>query len=357
MKRQEKKAFVSNPLANATGKQYEKSGKILTLDTSKLGQAGKLNTPQKPYKPVECGMYKLPKYFLPDVETAAPYKKNKPGDVMKLFEKYPNLDYVSVYNFSTKDNQVNKDVWERFLYLYDNGFIGRIYNKINGYFTSGLQNYVKTHSQQDCDVFFDTKRGVDNSFLTEAIQAEITPNNGFKSDAERLRVLRNLIHDFITTPNELFEAMYDNAREFLINEAKKFDITITGIKEDPALPSWQTNNNGEAILLFTRFFNLGAVFDNSLWFNQVIHRDTKKENDKQVLYTVALKDNLAQLQVSTKSISQSENEDGRENGDYPIGGDEDAGDGGNNGKNSDKTMLLFGVGILAAIFFLKRYKR
>lgn len=358
MRRQRKKAYVSNPLANATGKQYNDSGKTLTLDTSKLGQAGKLaNSTQKPYKPVECGMYKLPKYFLPDVETAARYKKNKSEAIMKLFEKYPSLDYVSVYNFSTKENQVNKDVWERFLYLYDNGFIGRIYNKINGYFTNGLQNYVKTHSQQDCDVFFDTKRGVDNSFLTEEIHAEITPNNGFKSDTERLRVLRNLIHDFITTPNELFEAMYDNARQFLINEAKKFDLTIIGIKEDPAIPMWQTNKDGKSITLFTRFGNLGAAFDYSLWFNQVIHRDTKKENDKQILYTVAIKDNLQQLQVSTKSISQSENEDGRENGDYPQGGgDEDAGGGGNNGKNSDKTMLLLGVGILAAIFFLKRFK-
>ena len=357
MKRQrEKKAFVSNPLANATGKQYEKSGKTLTLDTSKLGQAGKLTTPQKPYKPVQCGMYKLPKYYLPDVETAAPYKKNKAEAVMKLFEKYPSLDYVSVYNFSTKDNQVNKDVWERFLYLYDNGFIRRIYDKINGYFTSGLQNYVKTHSQQDRDVFFDTKRGADNSFLTETIHAEITPNNGFKSDAERLRVLRNLIHDFITAPNELFEAMYDNAREFLINEAKKFDLTIIGIKEDPALPEWQTNKDGKSTRLIYRFFNLGAVFDFSLTFNQVIHRDTKKENDKQILYTVAIKDNLQQLQVSTKSISQSENEDGRENGDYPQGGG-DGGDGGDGGNSSDKTMLLLGIVILAAIFFLKKYKR
>lgn len=353
MRRQGKKAFVSNPLANATGKQYTESGKTLTLDTSKLKYLNKT----KPYKPIECGMYKLPKYFLPDVETAAPYRNNKTEAVMKLFEKYPSLDYVSVYNFSTKENQVNKDVWERFLYLYDNGFIRRIYDKINGYFTNGLQNYAKTHSQQDCDVFFDTKRELDNTFLTEAIHTEITPNNGFKSDAERLRVLRNLIHDFITTPNELFEAMYDNAKQFLIEEAKKFDLTIIGIKEDPVLPEWQTNKDGKSIRLFYRFFNFGAVFDFSLTYNQVIHRDTKKENDKQILYTVALKDNLQQLQVSTKSISQSENEDGRENGDYPTGGgDEDAGGGGNNGKNSDKTMLLLGVGILAAIFALKRFK-
>ena len=350
MKRQREKIYVSNPLANATGRQFVDSGKKFILEK---GSPVKIT---KPYKPVQCGMYKLPKYYLPDVETAAPYKKNKAEAVMKLFEKYPSLDYVSVYNFSTKDNQVNKDVWERFLYLYDNGFIRRIYDKINGYFTSGLQNYVKTHSQQDRDVFFDTKRGADNSFLTETIHAEITPNNGFKSDAERLRVLRNLIHDFITAPNELFEAMYDNAREFLINEAKKFDLTIIGIKEDPVLPEWQTNKDGKSTRLIYRFFNLGAVFDFSLTFNQVIHRDTKKENDKQILYIVAIKDNLQQLQVSTKSISQSENEDGRENGDYPQGGG-DGGDGGNGGNSSDKTMLLLGIAILAAIFFLKKYKR
>lgn len=350
MRRQRKKAFVSNPLANATGKQFTNSGKTLTLDTSKLKDLNKT----KPYKPVECGMYKLPKYFLPDVETAAPYKKNNPGAVMKLFEKYPSLDYVSAYHFSTKDSDVNKEVWRKFLSLYDQGYIKRIYNKINGYFEAELPNYTRKNNNTE---YF--KAGATaGKFLYEIITEEITTRIGFESSAEKQKILLQLIYDYIYTPETLFEAMYDNAKQFLIEEAKKFDLTIIGIKEDPALPSWQTNKDGKSIQLFTHFFNLGAVFDNSLVFNQVIHRDTKKENDKQILYTVALKDNLQQLQVSTKSISQSENEDGRENGDYPTGGgDEDAGGGGNNGKNSDKTMLLLGVGILAVIFFLKKYKR
>lgn len=355
MKRQRNKAFVSNPLANATGRQYEKSGKTLTLDTSKLGQAGKLNTTQKPYKPVQCGMYKLPKYYLPDVETAAPYKKNKAEAVMKLFEKYPSLDYVSAYHFSTKDSDVNKEVWKKFLDLYDQGYIKRIFNKINRYFEAELPNYTRKNNNTE---YF--KAGATaGKFLYEIITEEITTRIGFESSAEKQKILLQLIYDYIYTPETLFEAMYDNARQFLINEAKKFDLTIIGIKEDPVLPEWQTNKDGKSTRLIYRFFNLGAVFDFSLTFNQVIHRDTKKENDKQILYTVAIKDNLQQLQVSTKSISQSENEDGRENGDYPQGGGDggDGGDGGNGGNSSDKTMLLLGIGILAAIFFLKKYKR
>lgn len=348
MKRQEKKAFVSNPLANATGKQFVDSGKKFTLEKGSLVKI------TKPYKPVLCGMYKLPKYFLPDVETAAPYRKNKTEAVMKLFEKYPSLDYVSAYHFSTKDSDVNKEVWKKFLSLYDQGYIKRIYNKINGYFEAELPNYTRKNNNTE---YF--KAGATaGKFLYEIITEEITTRIGFESSTEKQKILLQLIYDYIYTPEALFEAMYDNAKQFLIEEAKKFDLTIIGIKEDPALPEWQTNKDGKSTRLIYRFFNLGAVFDYSLIYNQVIHRDTKKENDKQILYTVALKDNLQQLQVSTKSISQSENEDGRENGDYPTGGgDEDAGGGGNNGKNSDKTMLLLGVGILAVIFFIKRKKR
>ena len=348
MKRQEKKAFVSNPLANATGKQFVDSGKKFTLEKGSLVKI------TKPYKPVLCGMYKLPKYFLPDVETAAPYRKNKTEAVMKLFEKYPSLDYVSAYHFSTKDSDVNKEVWKKFLSLYDQGYIKRIYNKINGYFEAELPNYTRKNNNTE---YF--KAGATaGKFLYEIITEEITTRIGFESSTEKQKILLQLIYDYIYTPEALFEAMYDNAKQFLIEEAKKFDLTIIGIKEDPALPEWQTNKDGKSTRLIYRFFNLGAVFDFSLTFNQVIHRDTKKENDKQILYIVAIKDNLQQLQVSTKSISQSENEDGRENGDYPTGGgDEDAGGGGNNGKNSDKTMLLLGVGILAVIFFIKRKKR
>ena len=347
MRRQRKKAIVSNPLANATGKQFVDSGKKFTLEK---GSPVKI---KKPYKPVLCGMYVLPKYFLPDVKTAAPYRNNKAETVMKLFEKYPSLDYVSAYHFSTKDSEINKAVWSKFLDLYEQGFIKRIYNKINGYFDAELPNYIKKENNTE---YF--KAGTTTEkFLYETISNEITTRIGFESSAEKQKILLQLIYDYIYTPETLFEAMYDNAKQFLIEEAKKFDLTIIGIKEDPVLPEWQTNKDGKSTRLFYRFFNLGAVFDNSLAFNQVIHRDTKKENDKQILYTVAIKDNLQQLQVSTKSISQSENEDGRENGDYPTGGDEDAGDSGNNGKSSDKTMLLLGVGILAVIFFIKRNKR
>ena len=356
MKKQRKKAYVSNPLANATGKQYNDSGKTLTLDTSKLGQAGKLaNSTQKPYKPVECGMYKLPKYFLPDVKTVAPFAKGKGevGDIMDIFKKYPSLDYVSAYHFSTKDSEVNKEVWKKFLDLYDQGYIKRIYDKINGYFASGLPNYVKEHSQSEIDSYFIP------TYVEEVIAEEITTNNGFKSNSEWLRILRELIYNFISNPEELFEAMYKNAKQQLLTEGRLLSLKIKDIidKEDG---SWYRNENENIIFAATShpaLFRIGSIFDFSVYYNGIIHREIEKENAKQILYSVALKDNLAQLQVSTKGISKAENEDGRSEGDFPTGGgDEDAGGGGNN-KNNDKTMLLLGIGILAAIFFMKRYKR
>ena len=352
MRRQKKKAFVSNPLANATGKQYEKSGKTPTLDTSKLKDLNKT----KPYKPVECGMYKLPKYYLPDVETAAPFARGKGEvkDIMNIFKKYPSLDYVSAYHFSTKDSDVNKEVWKKFLDLYDQGYIKRIFNKINGYFTSGLQNYVKEHSQSEIDNYFYP------TYVEEVIAEEITTNNGFKSNSEWLRILRELIYNFISNPEELFETMYKNAKQQLLTEARKLSLKITRIsdKEDGA---WFQMEDGATIPLGVIVINavkLGTIFDMSLLFNWRIHKDAEQENTTKVLYSVALKDNLQQLQVSTKGISKAENEDSRSKGDFPTGGgDEDVGGGGNNGKNSDKTMLLLGLGILAAIFFIKRNKR
>lgn len=354
MKRQRNKAFVSNPLANATGRQYEKSGKTLTLDTSKLEQA--LNTPQKPYKPVQCGMYKLPKYYLPDVKTVAPYAKGKGevADIMDIFKKYPSLDYVSAYHFSTKDNEVNKKVWEKFLDLYDQGYIKRIYDKINRYFASGLPNYVKEHSQSEIDRYFYP------TYVEEVIAEEVTTNNGFKSNSEWLRILRELIYNFISNPEELFETMYKNAKQQLLTEGRLLSLKIKDItdKEDG---SWFRNENGNIILAATAhpaLFKIGSIFDFSVYYNGIIHREIEKENAKQIIYSVALKDNLQQLQVSTKGISKAENEDSRSEGDFPTGGgDEDAGSGGKNGKNSDKTMLLLGLGILAAIFFIKRNKR
>lgn len=356
MKIQREKIYVSNPLANATGKQYTESGKTLTLDTSKLKQVGKLSTPQKPYKPEQCGMYKLPKYYLPDVETAAPFArgKGKVADIMDIFKKYPNLDYVSPYYFSTKDNEVNKDVWERFLDLYDQGYIKRIYDKINRYFASGLQNYVKEHSQSEIDRYFYP------TYVEEVIAEEITPNNGFKDEAEKQRVLRSLIYNFITSPELLFEAMYENSKQQLLTEARKMSLSIAKIsdKEDGAYFAKEDGSILMAIIVIPGAQKMGSILDTSLLLNSRIHKDAEQENTTKVLYSVALKDNLTQLQVSTKGISKEENKDSRSEGDFPTGGgDEDAGGGGNNGKNSDKTMLLLGLGILAAIFFIKRNKR
>ena len=357
MKRQREKIYVSNPLANATGKQYTESGKTLTLDRSKLKQVGKLSTPQKPYKPVECGMYKLPKYYLPDIETANPFVRSKGSkieDIMNIFKKYPSLDYVSAYHFSTKDSDVNKEVWKKFLDLYDQGYIKRIYDKINGYFASGLQNYVKEHSQSEIDNYFYP------TYVEEVIAEEITTNNGFKSNSERLRILRELIYNFISNPEELFDAMYENAKQQLLTEARKISLSIAKIsdKEDGAYFAKEDGSILMAIIVIPGAQKMGALLDSSLLFNWRIHKDAEQENTTKVLYSVALKDNLQQLQVSTKGISKAENEDSRSEGDFPTGGgDEDAGGGGNNGKNSDKTMLLLGLGILAAIFFIKRNKR
>ena len=354
MKRKKSRTIAMNPLANATGKQYTGTGKEFTLDTSKLSNL-ELKAPQKPYNPAKCGMFLLPKYFLPDVEKAAGFtKRGRIEDIINIFKKYPSLDYVSAYHFSTKDIEINKKVWERFTDLYDQGYIKRIYDKINGYFASELQNYVKTHSQSEIDGYFIP------TYIEEVIAEEITTNNGFKDNAEKQRILRSLIFNFINSPATLFEAMYENAKQQLLTEARKLTLKITGISDAENGAHFQTES-GQTMplaIFVPGVQKLATIFDSSLLFNWRIHKDAENENAKKVLYSVALKDNLTQLQVSTKGISKAENEDSRSEGDFPTGGgDEDAGGGRNNGKNSNMPMLLLAIGILAAIFVLKKKKR
>lgn len=342
-----------NILANATGatKQLPTGTKINTSKPQSI--IGKLSAfENKPYNPIKCQMFLLPKFYLPDIETAAGYRNNSVEAIMNLFYKYPSLDYFSAYGFSTQNNQVNKDVWKKFLDLYDQGYIKRIYDKINGYFEGGLQNYVKNNTDEN---YF--KAGArDGQFLYQKITEEITVRIGFESSSEKQEILWQLIYDFIYTPEALFEAIYKNAKQFLINEAKKLNPSISGISDDPATSNYKTAN-GSLDMLSTRYGKIGSVMDFALTFNKSIYTQAKENNKKLTLYTIALKDNLTQLQVSTKAISNSENEDGRQNGDYPGGEDENAGGRGNDVKNSDKTMLLLGIGVLVIIFILERFKR
>lgn len=346
-----KKYIVSNPLvANATGKTVGKQIKLAApkLPSTSTGSAGSESQKQKPYTPVKCEMYKLPKCYLPDVKTASGYKNNKVSDILEVFKKYPSLDYVSAYSFSTKDSEVNKAVWKRFLELYDLGYIKRVYDKINGYFENGLQNYVKTHSQAEIDSYFPVNH------LRDEIGTIITRNIGFRDNVSYQNDLLDFIKSFISAPETLFQAMYDNSKKQLLTEARSITLKITGVsdKEDG---TYFADVKGNRVSLFDQnpaLFKLASILDTALLWNGQIYRKTLQTNNKKQLYTVALKDNLIQLQVSTKGVSDGENE---ELGDFDEGEKDDNSKGARNfSKSNNKSIILGGVAILAGIFLLKR---
>lgn len=97
MKRQREKIFVSNPLANATGRQYEKIGKTLTFDTGKLEIIQNARIKQETikkekyllpdYKVEECTYAVLPYYLTLGYSPQADYREFGKHVIKKWFDK------------------------------------------------------------------------------------------------------------------------------------------------------------------------------------------------------------------------------------------------------------------------------
>lgn len=199
MKRQRKKVFVSNPLANATGKQFTDSGKTLTLDTSKLNVLKNAQIKQQlikrdkslvpDFKTEECTYAILPYYITLGYSPKADYVEFGKHVIKKWFDKNKwdrwgvakittSFDYMvllkpyelvhkkftskpySLFDirersiFSYGSTQEAKNAWEKFSGVYynngNNTLLHNLFERINLYFKVDFKKKIKDlHAQQE----------------------------------------------------------------------------------------------------------------------------------------------------------------------------------------------------------------
>lgn len=333
-----RKNRVKNPIAHADGGVSE--GKRSIIDRSKLRQT-------KMFSPTLCELYELPKYPLPDVLEYSPMRNNTVERLIELSLKYPSLNYVSVYGFSTSNNEVNTDVWVNFLDLYDRGYIKRIYDAINDYFQNDFFN------AENVEYFDSTPR--EGFFLIDTIKSVITPYAAYRSDDAKRAILIKFIYDFIVNPMELFDVMYSNAVKFLeaqLSLLMNKSITIKHSEHGPIIQDATGEDVSVDLMINPQtipMLMLGATI-----ITWTYHRDYRAANAQKTTYSQAIRDNLKKKGLPTKSLSDSENEDERGNGDYPQGSGGQEGGGNYENKNSDRSIFLIAIAILVVLFIVKK---
>ena len=359
MKRQREKAFVSNPLANATGRQYEKSGKTLTLDTSKLRQAGKLTTPQKPYKPEQCSMYILPRY--------KDFNFSQKGGKTITFNKY--VEYClkltipqnnlpvstmagisSTYMLGLSDDKISMDVVQAglgFFKAYDRGYIQKIFDEINKHFEnrSWYDEYLKNKGYY----FSQTTSGFVYAIIEKNIFAiDLGITNSRVLDNVKIAILR-----FIFDQQGFFANGYNNVKKYNEDIAKKIRKKISEFgAEDIFTLGLSRVEKAASEAYFNEEYNRKITKPNEKTYN-----DAKEANSKKKSYLTILTTNANALtnDLTQEKKDQSENttDPVTESGTIPSSND-DFPDKDNQKTNSDKTMLLVAVCVLIGLFFLKR---
>ena len=358
MKRQRKKAFVSNPLANATGKQYNDSGKTLTLDASKLGQAGKLSTPQKPYNPEQCSMYVLPTNYKdfnfsqvdgPTI-TLKHYVNNILGEKDEKLPVSANNSGISS-SFMLGLEEATFDTVSAglgFFRAYKNGYIEKIYDEINKHFKnrSWYDEYLK-----NTDYYV---KGNENCFVYKLIDANIFAGD---LDITNSRIFDNVkiaILRFIFNPNGFFENGYANIKNTnaywvkkvrdKINEFDWIDVASLGLRR--VSKEWAKN-------YFEDEYEKKIVKP-----NEEIYKKAKEANSKKIDYLQIVKENAALLTVNSveerKRWSDAITDKPLQRGEISYSGNEDEEENQNRKTNSDKIMILVAGCVLFGIFLLKR---
>lgn len=360
MKRQREKIYVSNPLANATGRQYEKSGKTLTLDTSKLGQAGKLTTPQKPYKPEQCSMYILPRY--------KDFNFSQKGGKTITFNKY--VEYClkltipqnnlpvstmagisSTYMLGLSDDKISMDVVQAglgFFKAYDRGYIQKIFDEINKHFKnrSWYDDYL-----QKSEYYWDkTTSGYVYSVIDENIFAgDLDITNSEILDNVKIAILR-----FIFNQQGFFTNGYNNVKKYNEDIAKKIRKKISEFgAEDIFTLGLSRVEKAASEAYFNEEYNRKITKPNEKTYN-----DAKEANDKKKTYEEVLTNNANALSNNLKEERQRKElgtlDRPSTRGNIPDSEDNDKNKTGATKTNSDKTMLFVAIGVLFGLFFLKR---
>ena len=362
MKRQREKIYVSNPLANATGKQYEKSGKTLTLDTSKLGQAGKLTTPQKPYKPEQCSMYVLPMNYRSfnfsqkggKTITFNKYVENclglRAGSTLPVSEDTAGIS--STWMLGLSDDKISMDVVQAafgFFKAYKRGYIQKIFDEINKHFKNGswYDEYLKNS-------YYYTAEDA-SGFVYSVIDANIFAGDIDITDSSIFDNVKIAILRFIFDQQGFFENGYTNIKKINDNTAKSVRKKIKefGIEDILSLGITRADK-----AVSEAYFN--AEYKRKITKpNEEIYKKAKEVNDKKKTYKQIVKENSALLTDNPveerKRWSDATTDKPTLRGAYSENKHQNNENEHQNRKtNSDKTMLLVAVGVLVGIFFLKK---
>lgn len=360
MKRQREKIYVSNPLANATGKQYTESGKTLTLDRSKLKQVGKLSTPQKPYKPEQCSMYILPRY--------KDFNFSQKGGKTITFNKY--VEYClkltipqnnlpvstmagisSTYMLGLSDDKISMDDVQAglgFFKAYDRGYIQKIFDEINKHFEN--RSWYNDYLQKSEYYWDKTTSGYVYSVIDENIFAgDLDITNSEILDNVKIAILR-----FIFNQQGFFANGYNNVKKYNEDIAKKIRKKISEFgAEDILTLGLSRAEKAASEAYFNEEYNRKITKPNEKTYN-----DAKEANDKKKTYEEVLTNNANALSNNLKEERQRKElgtlDRPSTRGNIPDSEDNDKNKTGARKTNSDKTMLFVAIGVLFGLFFLKR---
>lgn len=347
-----------NPLANATGKRYTGTGKEFTLDTSKLSNLG-TNTPQKPYNPAKCGMFLLPKYKEFDFSqkggptiTQRRYVNNILGE---KDEKLPVTDgrfpgsafllNIGVETIGVPQFQAVNGFWE----AYNKGFIQKVYDKINDFFArrGWYDDYLKNY-----EYYYNKDKG---GFVWDLIEQNIFAADVLKKpQSDIFENTKVAILRYIMYPQEIVEKGYKEAKEYNERIAKSTRKMITNFdwKDIASLGLTQINKQ------WAKNYFEDEYEDKITKPNEDIYKQTNEKNKDKKTYIQILEENANKLTADETQERIRKNNGLQSSGEIEGTGSYGNGSGDWNKaeikNNSDKTMLLVAVGILAGIFFFKR---
>jgi len=356
MKRQRKKAFVSNPLANATGKQYTNSGKEFTLDTSKIPLA-KLQQLAKPTK-VELQLQKVEMPELPEMlwigyspstdyhtfgtELAKQRKSMYHGNKDKV-KKIINGREYKTRQFTYNGN----NAWRIFSRDYYPQKITNLYKNINDWFElqfrAKVQDIANTRDKTEkAKKEQELKKYLVEDFLQDQIGTILTEAETTKEEVMKC------IESFVLNPQIVLNHQYAYFNSQMQQEATD---TAAKIKEGINSNIKPYQGRGDCT---------GAVneeFSSVNGSNRVTYNVALKELPTES-YLQVVNDNIDAAfkyidSFDSTEVSNAQTDDYTDRlGTFNIP-DKDLGGGGGK-KKSDLGIILAGVGILTAIFLLKR---
>lgn len=350
------------PLANATGRQYTDSGKDFNVDTSGVQVFNKKLPPLKPYNPEKCSMFVLPRYkdfnfsqvggstITPDKYIENCLSLRTPRNTLPVSEmRTPDTAFILKIKkgeYGSAEIKAVNGFWE----AYKNGFIQKVYDKINEFFSkrSWYDEFIK-----NSDYYLSQDKG---GFAWELIEQNIFAADVMKSpQSDIFENTKVAILRYIMYPQDFVTQGYKDAKEYNDYWAEKIRKKISKADIMDYLTLGLNRLNKAAA---EAYFN-EEYRDKISKPNEDIYKKTQETNKGKKTYLQVLYDNMMQL---TEDKTESRKRWNR--GLVDKGSAEGTGTMYGSGSelpqkaavknNSDRTILLIAIAILVGIFFIKR---